>query len=184
MDTKRLMKEFMEFNKSAFDSAFDALVSIQDQGEKLANSIMDDAKWFPEEGQKHINEVITALNKGRDALKKAMDEQYAKGRLEPGQALQRIIQLNRTTLDKTFKTVAKVQDHTAKMAESVQKHTEWLTPEKSAALQEWTAAIQAGRDQFQKSVDDSFAKLEAAFGKKSPSAAEPSTKAQSKENGE
>ena len=138
----------------------------------------------PEEGQKHINEVITALNKGRDALKKAMDEQYEKGRLEPGQALQRIIQLNRTTLDKTFKTVAKVQDHTAKMAESVQKHTEWLTPEKSAALKEWTAAIQTGRDQFQKTVNDSFAKLEAAFAKSPASPAKPSAKAESKEDGE
>ena len=78
MPQRMLAKQILESNKSAFDGAFNAMVMLQEQAEKMTNSFLDQATWMPEEGRKAFREWIDACKKGRDNYKKVMDDGYKK----------------------------------------------------------------------------------------------------------
>lgn len=78
MDQLQIAKQMMEFNKTAFDNSFNAMLALQDQTEKLVTSFMEKAAWFPEEGKKALNDWIVNYKKGRDEFKTAADENYRK----------------------------------------------------------------------------------------------------------
>ena len=78
MDQKQIAKQMMEFNKTAFDNTFSAMIVLQDQTEKLVSRFLEKATWFPEEGKKAINDWIKTYTKGREDFKTAADESYKK----------------------------------------------------------------------------------------------------------
>lgn len=78
MDQKQVFRQMVEFNKGAFNNAFNAMVMVQDQTETLANTMMNQATWVPEEGKKAIKEWVEAFKKGREAYKDAVDEAFKK----------------------------------------------------------------------------------------------------------
>ena len=51
---------------------------IQDQTEKMVNSMMEQTAFFPEEGKKLINDWIKTYKKGREEFKAAADENFKK----------------------------------------------------------------------------------------------------------
>lgn len=76
MDQKAIVRQMMEFNKAAFDNSFTAMVMVQDQAEKVANSLLDQTNNVPCEGKKAVEQWITACKQGRDGFKNSMDESY------------------------------------------------------------------------------------------------------------
>jgi polyhydroxyalkanoate synthesis regulator phasin len=78
MDQKKVAKQMMDFNKTAFDNTFNSMTVLQDQTEKLVFSFLEKAPWFPEDGKKAVNEWIKAYKKGREDFKSAADESYKK----------------------------------------------------------------------------------------------------------
>ena len=78
MDQKQIFRQMVEFNKGAFNNAFNAMVMVQDQTETLANSMLNQATWMPEEGRKAIREWVDAFKKGREAYKETVDEAFKK----------------------------------------------------------------------------------------------------------
>ena len=66
----------IEFNKATFDNTFNAMVMLQEQAERLANTLLEQATWLPEEGKKVIEEWVEAYKKGREDFKKAADENF------------------------------------------------------------------------------------------------------------
>jgi hypothetical protein len=78
MDQKQIFKQMVEFNKGAFNNSFNAMVMIQDQTETLANTMLSQASWMPEEGQKALRDWVDSFKKGRDDYKKAIDEAFGK----------------------------------------------------------------------------------------------------------
>jgi hypothetical protein len=54
------------------------MVMIQDQTETLANTMLNQATWVPEEGKKAIKEWVDTFKKGREEYKKAVDEAIKK----------------------------------------------------------------------------------------------------------
>ena len=78
MDQKQVFRQMVEFNKGAFNNAFNAMVMVQDQNETLANSMLNQATWLPEEGKKAIREWVEAFKKGREEYKKSVDEAFKK----------------------------------------------------------------------------------------------------------
>ncbi len=78
MDQKQIAKQMMEFNKTAFDNSFSAMLALQDQTEKLVLNFLDKAPWFPPEGKKAINDWVLSYKKGREDFKTTADESYAK----------------------------------------------------------------------------------------------------------
>ena len=78
MDQKQLLKQMVDFNKAAFENTFNAMVMLQEQAERTATTLLDQATWLPEEGRKAINDWVAAYKKGREDYKKMVDESFLK----------------------------------------------------------------------------------------------------------
>lgn len=78
MDQKQILKQMIDFNKATFDNSFNAMVMLQEQAERAANTLLDQANWLPEDGKKAINEWVKAYKKGREDFKKLVDENFQK----------------------------------------------------------------------------------------------------------
>ena len=78
MDQKQVFKQMIDFNKKAFDTSFSAMTALQDQTEKIGNTLMEKTPWIPEEGKKAAGEWAAACKKGRDQFKKSMDNTFQK----------------------------------------------------------------------------------------------------------
>lgn len=78
MDQKQIFKQMVDFNKSAFNNAFNAMVMVQDQNETLANTMLSQATWIPKEGEKAIREWVDTYKKGREEYKKTVDDAFKK----------------------------------------------------------------------------------------------------------
>jgi len=78
MDPKQMFKQVIDFNKTTFDNGFNALVMIQNQAEITMNTLMEQSPWLPDEGKKVVRQWIDTCKKGRDDLKKSMDESFKK----------------------------------------------------------------------------------------------------------
>lgn len=76
MDQKQIIKQMVEFNQSAFDNAFDAIVTIQNQTEQVAGKMMDQADWLPEEGRKVIDNWVDVYKSNRQNFKVQVDNNY------------------------------------------------------------------------------------------------------------
>ncbi|WP_051284004.1 hypothetical protein [Desulforegula conservatrix] len=72
----KMVKQVIEFQKTAFENSFSAMVMIQGQTEKLADQFITKNSLIPEEGQKIINEWRLSFKKGRDDFKKSIDENF------------------------------------------------------------------------------------------------------------
>jgi len=78
MDQKQIAKQMMEFNKTAFDNTFSAMIVLQDQSEKLVSRFLEKAPWFQEKEKKAITDWINTYKKGREDFKNSADESYKK----------------------------------------------------------------------------------------------------------
>ncbi len=78
MDQKKVFKQMIDFNKATFDNSFNAMVMLQEQTERMANQILDQASWLPEDGKKALTDWVDAYKTGRDDFKKSVDESFAK----------------------------------------------------------------------------------------------------------
>jgi len=54
------------------------MVMLQEQTEEVANTILEQATWLPEEGKKAIEEWASSYKKGSEDFKKAVDENFKK----------------------------------------------------------------------------------------------------------
>jgi hypothetical protein len=76
MDQKQIIKQMVEYNQSAFDNAFDAIVTIQDQSQQIAEKMMDQADWMPVEGRKVIDNWVDVYKTSRNNFKVQVDNNY------------------------------------------------------------------------------------------------------------
>lgn len=76
MNQADVFKRAIDFNQTTFSSAYDATLLIQDQFEKAATSVLDQASWLPAEGRKAIDNYVEVCKSGRDQFKKYMDESF------------------------------------------------------------------------------------------------------------
>ena len=78
MEPNLLLKQMLEFNKTAFDNSFNAMLTIQEQNAKMVDTFVEQATWMPEEGKKVIRDWVNAYKKGCQDFKKTADENYKK----------------------------------------------------------------------------------------------------------
>ena len=55
-DPNQMLKQMLDFNKTAYDNSFKAMLAIGEQNEKMVNTFLKQATWIPEEGKKPIQE--------------------------------------------------------------------------------------------------------------------------------
>jgi hypothetical protein len=78
MEPNLMLKQMLDFNKTAFDNSFNAMLMIQEQNAKMVNTFLEQANWMPEEGKKLLRDWVDAYKKGCENFKKAADENYKK----------------------------------------------------------------------------------------------------------
>jgi polyhydroxyalkanoate synthesis regulator phasin len=78
MDQKQFFKQMFDFNKAAFDNTFNAMVMLQEQAERMSNTMLEQATWLPEEGRKVIKDWVDAYKQGRENFKKIVDDNFQK----------------------------------------------------------------------------------------------------------
>ncbi|MBN1834067.1 MAG: hypothetical protein JW896_18360 [Deltaproteobacteria bacterium] len=78
MDQKQFVKQMIDFHKTSFDNSFTAMVMLQEQTEKMMQTVLDQASWLPDDGKNVLNQWIGAYKKGRDDFKKAVDDNFKK----------------------------------------------------------------------------------------------------------
>ena len=78
MYQKKMLKQMIDFNKTAFDNNFNAIVKIQDQFDSMTTKAMDQINFLPAEFSKGMEQYATAFKNGRDNFKKFVDDGYKK----------------------------------------------------------------------------------------------------------
>ena len=78
MDHKLMTKQIIDFNRSAFDNTFNAMVIWQDQLERAARALREQAAWIPSEGQAVVEEWVDACKKGRNEFRKTVEASFKK----------------------------------------------------------------------------------------------------------
>ncbi|KJS31901.1 MAG: hypothetical protein VR64_10305 [Desulfatitalea sp. BRH_c12] len=76
MEQKQMLKQMVEFNQAAFNNTFKAMEMMQDQFERVARSVMEQATWLPAEGRNAIENWVQAYKGGREKYKQYLDESY------------------------------------------------------------------------------------------------------------
>lgn len=78
MDQKQILKQMIEFNQATFNNTFQAMILLQDQFERVAQTAVDQANWLPAEGRKAIENWVEAYKTGRDNFKSYVEDSYKK----------------------------------------------------------------------------------------------------------
>ena len=78
METGKIAKQMIDFQKTTFNNTFNGMVAFQEQSERMVNTLMEQAVWLPEDGKKAINEWGAAYKKGRDDFKQYVDDNFSK----------------------------------------------------------------------------------------------------------
>jgi uncharacterized protein (DUF927 family) len=78
MDPAIIAKQMIDFQKTMFDNTFNAMVMVQEQTERMATTLLDQATWMPSEGRNAISGWVDGFKKGREDFKKGVDENFKK----------------------------------------------------------------------------------------------------------
>jgi hypothetical protein len=78
MENKELVKQMVKLHKTSFDNSFNMLATLQEQMEKMMDSLVLQAPWLPEDGKKVIGNLVETYKKGREDFKKLVDDGYKK----------------------------------------------------------------------------------------------------------
>lgn len=78
METKKTIRPVLDFHKRAFDNAFNALSSLQDETEMLFFRFLEKSNWMTPDGKKIIGDMCEVYRKGRIDFKTITDEHYRK----------------------------------------------------------------------------------------------------------
>jgi hypothetical protein len=78
MDQKQLFKQMIDFQKATFDNSFKAMSTLQEQGEKMMGTFLEQATWLPAEGKKAVTNWIDAYREGRIKYREAVEKNFDK----------------------------------------------------------------------------------------------------------
>ena len=76
MEQRQVIKQMIDFNQTTFGNAFDAMVLLQDQFDKVANTALDQIPGVPAEGRKAIKNWSEVFKDGRKNFKQQIDSGF------------------------------------------------------------------------------------------------------------
>ncbi|MGA7875388.1 MAG: hypothetical protein WCA08_06970 [Desulfoferrobacter sp.] len=83
--------------------------------------------------------------------------------MDPLKMTKQMIEFNKATFDNTFSAMVMLQEQTEAMVNSFVEQANWVPEEGKKVLDEWLASYKKGRNEFKKTVDQSFKKVENYF---------------------
>ena len=76
METAKLAKQMVGFQKSFFDNSFNAMCIVQDQTETMMNSFLTQLPWVTAEGKKAMDNSIAFSQKARGDIKQTISDGF------------------------------------------------------------------------------------------------------------
>lgn len=77
MNAKETIKEtVIDNSKTAYNYSLDLLNTVQDQGEKALNAVLDRATWINGEQRKAVDNWIGYIKDGQNNVKTVVDENF------------------------------------------------------------------------------------------------------------
>jgi len=76
METAKIAKQMVGFQKSFFDNSYNAMCIVQDQTETMVSSFLSQLPWVPADGKKAIASTMDLTKKTRVEFKKNIDDGY------------------------------------------------------------------------------------------------------------
>ncbi len=83
--------------------------------------------------------------------------------MDQKQLVKQILDFNKTTLDNSFNAMVLLQEQSEKLGKSALDQASWLPEEGKKVINDFGEAYKKGRDEFKKSVDEAFSKVEDYF---------------------
>ena len=83
--------------------------------------------------------------------------------MEPLKLAKQMIDFNKATFDNTFSAMVLLQEQMEKMVGAFMEQSTFLPAEGRKMLDEWVESFKKGRENFKKTVDEGFAKVEDYF---------------------
>jgi len=83
--------------------------------------------------------------------------------MDQKQLLKQMIDFNKAAFDNTFNAMVMLQEQTEMMSTTLLEQATWLPEEGKKAINEWVKAYKKGREDFKKTVDGNFKKVEEFF---------------------
>jgi len=83
--------------------------------------------------------------------------------MDPKQVTKQMIDFNKSAFDNSFSAMAALQEQTQRMINMFIEQSPWLPEEGRKVIQDWNKAFKKGREDFKKSVDESYKKVETLF---------------------
>lgn len=78
METPKIAKQVIGFQKTMFDNTYNAITVMQDNTENMMTGFLKQFPWVTEEVTKPLNDSITFTKKARDDYKKIVDQGFDK----------------------------------------------------------------------------------------------------------
>jgi hypothetical protein len=76
MDPKKMTVQMIEFQKTAFDNSFSAMMMLREQMERTANLFWGQMVNLPEEAKKGLSEWTKSYKKNCEDFKKMVDDGF------------------------------------------------------------------------------------------------------------
>ncbi len=85
--------------------------------------------------------------------------------MDQKQMVRQMIDFQKASFDNSFNAMVLIQEQTEKMAKTFLDQAGWLPEDGRKVLSQWIGAYKKGRDDFKKSVDEHFLKVNEYFGR-------------------
>lgn len=76
MDTAKITKQIIDFQKSAFDNSLSGINAMQDLTENMMDGYLGQMPWVTDENKKPINESFKIMKTAREDYKKAIHQGF------------------------------------------------------------------------------------------------------------
>ena len=83
--------------------------------------------------------------------------------MEPQKIAKQMIDFNKTTFDNSFGAMIMLQEQTEKMVNMSLEQATWLPENGKEVINEWLVTYKKGREDFKKTMDENFKKVEKFF---------------------
>jgi hypothetical protein len=76
MDPKKMVTQMIDFYRTTFDNSFSAMITLQEQMERMANQYWAQLVTIPEEAKKGLAEWTKSHKKNYQEFKKVVDDGF------------------------------------------------------------------------------------------------------------
>jgi hypothetical protein len=73
-----IAKQMIDFQKTTFTNAFSAIVTVQDQAEKLTNDVISQVPWMTDSNKQMYSGIIDNFKKSRETYKSTILDGFEK----------------------------------------------------------------------------------------------------------